>query len=73
MSTIIHGKITFRKGKAHIPKIVRQELGSDEAGYILDAKTVVLCNPEISADELIKSLELLIEHLKLKSNKFNRR
>jgi hypothetical protein len=66
---LIHGKITFKAGKAHIPVIVRKELAASEAGYIIDAKTVVLCNLNMSPEELIKSLELLIEHLKLKSGR----
>jgi len=64
---IIHGRISMKSGKAHIPLAVRKELGTTEPGYILDAKTVLLCNPAISVQDLLRSIELLLEHIKLKT------
>jgi len=62
----LHGKISIRSGKAHIPKAVRKELDKDEIGYILDARTVVLCDPDMDVNDLLRSIELLMEHIKLK-------
>ena len=65
----LHGKISIRSGKAHIPRAVRKELEKDEVGYILDARTVVLCDPNMDVNDLLKSIELLIEHIRLKMKK----
>jgi len=65
----LHGKISIRSGKAHIPKVIRKELEKNEIGYILDARTVVLCDPDMNIDDLLKSLQLLIEHIQLKRSR----
>ena len=68
---IFHGTLSMKSGKAHIPVSVRREIGNDTVGYILDAKTTLLADPDISPEDLLKSTELLVEHIKLKirSNK----
>jgi len=55
-----------KKGKSHIPKIIRQET-SIKLPYIIDANAVLLFNPDVSAEELIEGLEVLKRDLLLRS------
>ena len=59
-----------KKGKSHIPKIIRQETSIKPGGaipYIIDANAVLLFNPDVSAEELIEGLEVLKRDLLLRS------
>ena len=61
---IIHGTMSIRSGKAHIPKILKKEFGEGvEIGYILNSRTVLLCNPNLSPEMLLDSLEALKKHI----------
>jgi len=56
-----------RIGNAHIPSIVRRELGHPrEIPFVVTAHTVLLVDPRRSPEEIIKSLEVLKEDLKLR-------
>jgi len=59
-----------KKGKSHIPKIIRQETSikpGEAIPYIINANAVLLFNPDISAEELIEGLEVLKRDLLLRS------
>jgi len=61
------GTISLSKqGKAHIPTAIKRELGKDIIAYVPDAKTVLLFNPEESADNIIKSLDVIRQDLELR-------
>jgi len=55
-------------GTAHMPKEIREELGIQrgDIAYVVDAKTAVLFSPNSSPKDIIKSLEILIQDLKLR-------
>jgi len=58
-------------GKAHIPSIVRKELGIQGAGEIpfyLDANCVLLIRKEATLEDVIEGLEILKNDLKLRVN-----
>jgi len=62
-----HGTIKATEGgSAHIPKEIRESLESDSLPYVMDAHTVVLFNPNSSPEIVLKSLQNLIEDIKLR-------
>ncbi|MHA1215649.1 MAG: hypothetical protein ACTSPG_10140 [Candidatus Hodarchaeales archaeon] len=62
-----HGTIKPTEGgTAHIPKQIREELGSDEIAFITDAKTAVLFNPNTPKEKIIASLKILIKDIELR-------
>jgi len=56
-----------RTGNAHIPSIVRRELGHPrEIPFVMTAHTVLLIDPTKTPEEIIRSLDVLKEDLKLR-------
>jgi hypothetical protein len=61
-----HGTITvYQEHLAYIPKQVIAELGK-KIEYVLDARTVLLFDPETDPDILIQSLDGLKNHINLR-------
>ena len=61
---------TSKTSKSHIPEIIRRETSTEPGGripYLIDAHAVLLFNPEVSAEELIESLEVLKRDVLLRS------
>ena len=59
-------------GKAHIPSIIRRELGIDGSGEIpfyLDANCVLLVRSDATFDDIISGLDILKADLKLRTKK----
>jgi len=61
---------TTKTSKSHIPEIIRRETSVEPGGripYLIDANAVLLFNPDVSAEELIESLEVLKRDVLLRS------
>jgi len=58
---------TTKYGTAHIPSIVRRELGhAREIPFIIIGHCVLLVDPRRSPEEIIQSLDVLKQDLKLR-------
>lgn len=56
-------------GSAHIPEVIRKELGSTEIPYVMDAHTIILFNPNKNPREILQGLEVLMRDLRLRIEK----
>ena len=62
-----HGKITiYQKKLAYIPKQIVEECGK-KLSFVLNARSVLLFDPETDSSILLKSLENLASHIELRS------
>lgn len=62
-----HGRITiYKKNISYIPKQIVEECGK-KIEFVLNARSVLLFNPDTDPDILLKSLENLASHIKLRS------
>ena len=53
------------EGTAHIPKMIRDELGDNvEIPFVADAHTVLLFDPKKTPEEILKSLDVLTRDIK---------
>jgi len=53
-------------GKAHIAKVIRKECGTNEIPFVINASTVLLYNPKLNLDEILASIDVLKEDVKLR-------
>lgn len=64
------GTIKLTKtSKAHIPELIRRETDTrpgEEIPFVINAATVLLYNPKLDLQQLLASLEVLKEDLKLR-------
>ena len=61
------GRIHMSKaGKAHIPSDISDMMSSRDIGFVSDAKTALLFDPETSASDILKSLNVLKDDLSLR-------
>ncbi len=61
------GNITITKsGGANIPARIRNEIDAKSLNYVLDAKSAIVFSPEASADEVLKSIEILRQTIELR-------
>jgi hypothetical protein len=57
-----------RTSKAHIPKLIMRETGGGhEIPFVIGASIVLLYNPELELEELLETLEVLKQDLKLRA------
>jgi hypothetical protein len=66
-----HLKLT-KAGKSHIPRIVRRETDTEpgeKIPFVINARTVLLYDPKMSADELTASLDVMKQDIRLRKNK----
>lgn len=65
-------QLSPNQAKTHISKSIRREL-EVEAGeaipYVANAHTIVLFNPKLSKEEIIRSLQIVIQDLDLRQIK----
>lgn len=55
-----------KASKAHIHKIIIDECGGREIPYVINASTVLLYDPKLSLEELLASIEVLKDDIKLR-------
>jgi len=55
-----------KAGKAHIPKVIRQECATNEIPYVINASTVLLYDPTLDLNAILASIEVLKEDIKLR-------
>lgn len=58
--------------KTHIPELIRRETETAPGGkipYIINASTILLYNPKLDLESLLKSIDILKEDLKLRYRK----
>jgi hypothetical protein len=58
-----------KENKAHIPKLIRRETDTapgEEIPYVINAATVLLYNRKLELNQLLASLDVLKEDLKLR-------
>jgi len=63
---------TTKTSKSHIPHLVRRETGTnpgDKIPFVIDARSVLLYDPDLSAQELINSLEVMKQDIMLRVQK----
>ncbi|MDH7564793.1 MAG: hypothetical protein ACQXXG_09490 [Candidatus Bathyarchaeia archaeon] len=64
------GTIKLTKtSKAHIPELIRRETETqpgEEIPFVINAATVLLYNPKLDLEQLLASLEVLKQDLKLR-------
>jgi hypothetical protein len=63
---------TTKTSKSHIPELIRRETGIEPGGqipYVINASTVLLYNPNLTLDELLASIDVLRQDVKLRSQK----
>jgi hypothetical protein len=68
----IKAKGMFRiseSGNANIPSEIRKELNKKELAYILNTKSAVIFSPDISYEELKRSLKYLIQTVDMRKGK----
>ena len=67
------GSIKLTKtSKAHISELIRKETGIEQGGeipFVINASTVLLYNPNLSLEEILASIEVLKQDLKLRVEK----
>ena len=62
-------KVSKRHGIARIPKYILRELSppEEDRSYVIgwepDARVILLFNPEMTKEEILKSLEILKQHI----------
>jgi len=65
------GKVkVFKKRLGYLPKILLKEVGAgegDEIPFYIDANTVLLVRKDATLEDIIRSLEVLKEDLKLRA------
>ena len=59
-------KVT-KRGTAHIPEILRRELDYKRIPFIINARTALLFKPDLSADEVVRSVRVLLNDLLLRA------
>jgi len=61
---------TTKTGKAHISELIRRETGT-KAGegipFVMNAKTVLLYDPNLNLQELLASIDVLKQDVKLRT------
>ena len=65
----IKAKGTFKiseGGNANIPSEIRKELNKKELAYILNTKSAVIFSPDVSYDDLKRSLKNLIQNVDMR-------
>lgn len=67
LELILSGEMKISSRKAHIPDAIMKTIRNKSMGYIINAKTVILCNPKDDVETVLKSLKMHIEHIKMKS------
>ena len=55
-----------KAGKAHIHKVILKECGGNAIPYVINASTVLLYNPSLSLEELLASIDVLKQDVKLR-------
>jgi len=61
------GHICVNKaGKAHIPTIIRKECAAQKIPFVINANSVLLFNPSLDLDSLLKSIDVLRQDVKLR-------
>lgn len=58
--------------KAHISELIRRETGVEPCGkipFVMSASTILLYNPTLSPEELLASIDVLRQNVKLRSQK----
>ena len=58
-----------KDGKAHIHKVIRKECGTNAIPYVINASTVLLYNPNLTLEELLASIDVLRDDVKLRVTK----
>lgn len=62
---------TTRDAKSHIPELIRHETDTkpgEKIPFVINARTVLLYDPKMDADELIASLNVLQQDILLRRN-----
>ena len=54
-----------KAGKAHIPVIIRERCETQKIPFLISAYSVLLFNPNLSLDSILKSIDILKEELRL--------
>lgn len=60
---------TNKANKAHIHKVIIDECGGREIPYVINASTVLLYNPRLGLDDLLASIDVLKQDVKLRLQK----
>ena len=58
-----------KAGKAHIHKVILEECGGHAIPYVINASTVLLYNPNLSLKDLLASIDVLKQDVKLRLHK----
>jgi len=63
---------TTRTSKSHIPELIRRETGTepgDKIPYVINARTVLLYDPTLNLRDILASIDVLKEDVKLRIQK----
>jgi len=63
---------TTKSAKSHIPELIRKETGVKAGGqipFVINASTVLLYNPNLTLEELLASIDVLRDDVKLRKRK----
>lgn len=63
---------TTKTAKSHIPELIRRETSTqpgEKIPYVIDARAVLLYDPELTAKDLIASLEVMKDDILLRKEK----
>jgi hypothetical protein len=58
-----------KDSKAHIAKVIIEECGTHNIPFVLNARTVLLYNPNLTPEELLASIDVLRRDVKLRIQK----
>jgi hypothetical protein len=61
-----------KQGKAHIPQLIQKETNTQpgkEIPFVINASTVLLFDPDLNLEELLASIDVLREDVKLRQIK----
>ena len=58
-----------KASKAHIHKVIIEECGGPDIPYVINASTVLLYNPRLSLENLLASIDVLKQDVKLRLQK----
>lgn len=65
---------TTKQGKTHLPNLIRREIGVEYGGeipYVINASAVLLYDSKLSMEELLASIDVLKQDVKLRKRKEN--